>query len=219
MRAFDIDRYKCRQLAANDPLGPGQYNDVAELIYDTDPYIYPALFGDGPDGVKNAARILPVVFESNRDAMFAKGNLFVLSDADEIVGLILWHKGSMKWDLQEILAAARRESILLYAEDVKKVSKEYVDSQYMARDENKNDTISVINVCVKRGLRGCGAATYMMNCFIADHMKENMELTVLADNVHAIELYKKFGFAVVRESMGFSRNNQKPRCFIMERDI
>lgn len=218
MEPLNQDKLVCVQLSSASSLAAGQYCDIARLIYDTDPYIYPALFGGGPEGMENALRLLPDLFISGRDAMFTKNNLFLLCNAEQIAGLILWHRGRMVWDPHELLAAAGRRQIRLDTCHVLLVGKEYIDSRYSGGEPAREEAISLINVCVRKEARGCGAAKHMMERFIRMHGGKRMELAVLADNLPAIGLYKKFGFHVVQETEGFSLGAQKPLCLIMERD-
>ena len=219
MKYFEKAEARCITLAAGDPLSPEQYSDIAQLIYDTDPYIYPALFGEGSEGRSNAVRLISALLQSNADIMFAKKNLFVLCMGTEITGLILWYKGCMNWNPNALLQAADHMGIVLNRENVIKVSREYIDNRYTDSDADENQTLALINVCIKSDLRSCGAATYMMDCFLANHGKEKMELTVLADNTPAVNLYKKSGFFVVRESDGFSLSEPKPRCLSMKKNV
>ena len=76
------ESFVCRQLSETDYLSVSQYKCISELIFDTDPYIYPALFGEGSAGITNACKLLPIVFESGEDCMFRKQNLFVLYKGD-----------------------------------------------------------------------------------------------------------------------------------------
>ena len=217
MRHFDKDQFRCIQLAAGDSLSPEQRSDVAKLIYDTDSYIYPTLFGEGPEGRMRAVRILSELLASGADVMFAKKNLFVLGIGDEIAGIILWYKGSMQWDPAPLLDAAAGVGIALKEENVMKVSREYVADRYTSGDSSEDQGLELINVCVKSSLRGRGAGDYMLERFVEAHPRENMKLVVLADNIPAVNLYQKFGFSVTKETDGFSLSHPKPRCFTMER--
>lgn len=217
MRQFDMGQFRCIQLAEDDSLTPEQRGEVAKLIYDTDPYIYPALFGEGPEGRMRAVRILSELLVSDTDVMFAKKNLFALCTGDEIAGVILWYKGSMRWDPAPVLDTAARAGIALKEENVIKVGREYVADQYTSGDSAQDQRLELINVCVKGSLRGRGAGDYMLQHFVEAHPEENMKLVVLADNTPAVNLYQKFGFSVTKETDGFSLSHPKPRCFTMER--
>lgn len=208
---------KCVQLKSGDKIGRKQYADIAKLIYETDPYIYPALFGEGAEGVKNAAAILPEVFESGKDAMFSKQNLFVLLQGKNVAGLILWNRGPLNWDPEQFLRIAAENGVSLIKEDVYKVSLEYVDNCYSEGELRDCTVLSLINICVKRRKRGAGLGSIMLGAFINEHISEDMELVVLADNKAAVRLYEKFGFVTVSTRAGFPLDGARPLCCTMER--
>ncbi len=207
------------QIKKEDAFSEECYKDIAELIFETDDFIYPALFGDGADGKRNASILIPAIFEANCDSMFSKSNLFVSTIEGKIVGLILWHKGVLDWTPKYILEYANRNGVSLNEADVKKVREEYVSERYSRDDMSCNDTILLINVCVRKENRGIGIASRMLKSFIADHFQDPMELAVLADNRPAIILYEKHGFQTTEEVDGFSRCLDKPKCLIMTRHI
>lgn len=217
MKDCKIAQRECVQLSKGTVLSKTQYADIARLIYETDPYIYPVMFGEGEEGVRCAIRILPAVFEAGKDAMFAKNNLFVLKEGERITGLILWCAGNLSWDTQSILKIARQKGGGLNEENTELVRREYVSSCY--EDETRSDCkmLSLINVCVLQEMRGTGAGTFLLNHFIKAHTESPMELTVLSDNAVAIRLYQKFGFEMIREEEGFALIPKKPMCFTMQR--
>ena len=167
--------------------------------------------------MQNAVAILPSVFELKKDAMFAKKNLFVLFNNEDVIGLILWCDKNLEWNIESLLLIATEKKIELNKENIEQVRKEYVDSRYLDGDQNCNHT-SLINVCVNSNYRGTGVGTYMLNCFIKEHSQETMELAVLANNSPAIKLYQRFGFKIVQETDGFSLDYKKPKCLIMKRE-
>ena len=207
---------KCIQLTDNDTLTQEQYSAVSRLIFETDQYIYPAMFGESSKGMQNAVAILPSVFELKKDAMFAKKNLFILFNNEDVIGLILWCDKNLEWNIESLLEIANEKGIELNKENIELVRKEYVDSRYLDGEQNYNH-MSLINVCVNSNYRGTGAGTYMLNCFIKEHSQETMELAVLADNTPAIKLYQRFGFRIYQEVDGFSLIKEKPKCLIMRR--
>jgi len=207
---------KCIQLTDDDTLTQEQYSAVSRLIFETDPYIYPAMFGESSRGMQNAVTILPSVFELKKDAMFAKKNLFVLFNNEDVIGLILWCSENMVWNTRSLIEVAKENGISLNEKNIEMVRKEYVDSRYAG---DLSGHISLVNVCVSKKHRGSGAGTYMLDCFIKEHSSEAMELAVLSENTTAIKLYQRFGFKVDQETEGFSLDLDKPKCLIMKRDI
>lgn len=219
-RFIQIDRSPSklisRQITPRDSFTETQYRDIATLIYQTDPYIYPALFSDcgESDPMKIAQKILPDIIESNADAMFNKRNLFVLFDEDIVIGIILWHSGTLQWDADRFIASADCLGFHLDEDKVSAVSQEYINEQYT---EETNGTISLINICVSEYMQGVGIGEYLLRSFMAQHKRNDMELCVLSDNAAAVSLYKRFGFNIIDTMGGFSTDNKKPECYRMRR--
>lgn len=232
--------FNCVQLGTDSSRTNKQYIDISKLIYETDPYIYPALFGKE----QNAIKLLPDVIEDNQDKMFAKQNMYILlsdkkNNEREVVGLILWHSGKLGWDGERLLAAAEKVGVTLPTENVKRVREQYVDKRY--KNDNQaigdqpengqtpkgdqpkesqskdNQTIYLLNVCIKKKYRGHGWGKYLLGEFIKEHVDKPMELAVLADNKLAIRLYEQCGFKIDQEVPGFSLTDDKPECWIMKR--
>ncbi len=206
---------QCLQLSVDSPLLKEQYQTIAKLIYETDPYIYPALFGSGEQGPKNASLLLPEVFERGLDPMFSRENLFVVKKEEQILGLILWHKGKLNWDPSSLLEVAAEKSLPLNPEKVMLVKKEYVDACYLNLPPEETDRIFLINVCIDANARGAGIGGFLLEHFLKEHPEIPMELAVLKRNMPAIRLYQKYGFTVTREEYGFSETSEKPRCYTM----
>ena len=213
-----LSKTHCFQLKKGTLLSNEQQEEIAVLIYDTDPYIYPVLFGEGEQGIARCKGILPDVFESGKDAMFLKENLFVAEYEGRIVGLVLWCKGELVWDPTALLKTAREKGIPLVEKTVRLVSKEYVESSYSANSLPEPTILSLINVCIEKSMRNLGIGGALMRAFIAEHAQEEMQLCVLADNLPAIKLYENCGFKAVREEEGFALINPKPLCLTMIRE-
>ena len=72
----------CRR--ADKHLTEGQLKDIAALIYDTDLYIYPAMFADRQE----AETVLPKMIRAG-DPMFRRENLFLTMQGTKVVGILL----------------------------------------------------------------------------------------------------------------------------------
>ena len=219
MPQFDqpVGEMKGRQLGPSDHISKTQYRAISTLIYETDPYIYPALFEGNLPAEEAAVKILPSVFEHGNDAMFRKENLYVYLSGDEIVGLILWNKGKLNWNPSLFYMVAQDAGVQLNEENVIAVSKGYVADKYSIESEATEQSISLINICVDKRMRGQGIGRKMMTAFMAEHKAEPMELCVLADNPGAIRLYENMGFKITNCALGFSLSESKPKCYDMTR--
>lgn len=205
------------QLKPSDRLSQNQYKAISTLIYETDPYIYPALFEGNLPAEEAAVKILPSVFEHGDDAMSRKENLYVYLSEDEIVGLILWNKGRLNWNPSLFYMVAQDTGVQLIEENVTAVSKGYVDDKYSIESEATEQSISLINICVDKRMRGQGIGRKMMTAFMEEHSAEPMELCVLADPPGAICLYENMGFRIANEATEFSLSESKPKCYDMTR--
>jgi N-acetylglutamate synthase-like GNAT family acetyltransferase len=183
---------------------------IARLIYQTDPYIYPAMFQTESDAVNLISQLIQL----GNDPMFCLQNLYVAREKQNmaVIGIILWHKGSLEWHAEELRRLAEKTGIILQ-NTLLKAEDEYF-SYYT---QNEAAVISLINICVDSRYRYSGIGTQMLRSFVQLHRDEPMELYVLADNQAAIACYERNGFATVEECDAFTVTPDKPRCFKMER--
>ena len=214
MNLKKITKIKCMQLNNDYALSGENYNIIAELIYDTDPYIYPAMFGDGEEGKEIAVSVLADLYKTDRDSMFCLKNLFIALIEDRIVGIILWYKGILNWKYGELLKSSKKQNISLDKGNLEIVQEKYFSENY-SEDTSIDQAISIINVCVDRNYRGLGIGKIMLNSFINSHKGEEIKLCVIADNENAVKLYRNKGFTIEKEFDGFSLCEKKPRCYDM----
>lgn len=188
-----------RQLNCKSILNKGELESIAKLIYQTDKFIYPDMFGSE----EIAAAVLPNLFKIGADTMFCLDNLFICKIVDKIVAVILWYEGRLCWtkDLLETERSKleRREDGYRdcnltchgdWREQLNRVSREYI-SKY---DNPDSDVITLLNVCVDPAIRGQGIGKKMLKAFLSQHDGKDFELCVLSDNQSAIALYKSCGF-------------------------
>lgn len=200
-----------RQLSCTDQLSEQQLKDIAGLIYDTDAYIYPALFSR-----KQAKKILPMLFEYNMDTMFNLNNIFcATTSADRIVGIILHKKGPLNWSSKHLLKFAN-----LFDEKLPETVK-IVENEYF-KDYNKTDseTRAILNVCVNGNFRmqdELRLGTQMIKAFLQAHHSERMELYVLQETRAAMRLYLRNGFIIENKCNGFSISKEDLPCYFMYR--
>jgi len=176
-----------------------QLEDIAGLIYDTDPYIYPAMFHSREEAVG----IIPRMIQAG-DRMFNCRNMFVAEEDGRIVGLILWIRGPLVWE-PDIYCRCGGNSA-----DIDKVCNEYF-SQYSTCDDG---IISVINCCVSSGKRNMGIGQGLLQSFMRE-VRGVCELFVLSDNEPAVRLYQRNGFRICGQYDGFSAEGPRPKCFRM----
>ena len=211
------DEFYARQIKNKQSLSPDQKREIAELIFDTDSFIYPALFAGNRDPKENARQLIPHLLEKETDTMFCKDNLFACYYKDQIIGLILWVRGELFWDYKQFVQEAVSIGINLSPKNVEAVSNAYIGNRYTSVKENEETKISLINVCVNESFRGKGIGSFLMDSFIRQHSEEAMELCVLKENDSAVQLYLRKNFAITNESPGFSLEEEKPVCYEMHR--
>jgi len=198
-----------RQLNNKLKITDANLKRIAGLIYDTDDYIYPHMFGRR----ENAEIVIPQLLRGNKDIMFSLDNLFVCEWCEEIIGIILWYEGALEWSSEELCSAMEKEKIEP-PDKLDDVQKEYM-SGYNAG--SKNGVISILNVCLAPKARGQKIAPKMLLAFMEEHKEADMELCVLSDNDDAIELYEKCGFTKVREEKAYPKNMENHMRYLMER--
>ena len=184
-----------RQLRQSHKLDSTRLKKIAELIYKTDEYIYPDIFGDE----KAAITVLPELLREGTDSMFALKNLFVCEYAGKVVGLILWHEGPLNWCTKPLRKALHNCGYEIPAQ-LDAVEQEYVSGY---EEKTHAETISLLNVCVDPEMRGHEIGKRMLRAFQQEHANAPMELCVLSDNGSAIQLYESCGFRFCGEEQAY----------------
>lgn len=210
------DVLRTRQLRGEDELSDSQYCDIAKLIYDTDGFIFPALFTGCEDPRKTAERVFSLALKTGTDHLFNKDNVFVCFDNEKIVGMILWYCGAMEWNYEELIQLASEAGANLKHEIVENINNSFFEDD---KEMNPSDTITLSYVSVCNSMRGRGIGSFMLNNFIASHEKSAMELCVLKDNKAAIKLYENKGFIIESEYNGYSQTPIKPVCYRMHKTL
>lgn len=191
---YENDFLKFRRANENDDLYV-----ISELIYYTDPYIYPFWF-DGD--IEEAKKYLPTLLKKGK-GLFDINNFYVAIDKsnNHIVALLCAIDKSvdLTYDYEEDKKINYRYKIAI-DKYVKSVEDEISNS-----DDDK--LLYISNVCVSDGLRGLRIGSKLMSCFIEKMETENnfekFELDCLLHNLRAKNLYHSMGFKEVKEIIGF----------------
>lgn len=177
--------------------------EIAELIYDTDPYIYSFWFNN------NKERCIEFLNEEMKKEgfIFNYNNLYIAYDKtlNKIVG---------------ILCAIDKSVNLEYRyEELQKVNDNYkiTVAQYIMPiiDEVKsydNETIYIPNVCIDKSLRGRKIGTKLLGYYINQMEKEGFNkfaLDCLLHNLPAKNLYHSLGFREMKLINGFDGKGGK----------
>ena len=201
------DKYLVRKPTKKDNL-----EKIAELLFNTDPYIYPYWFGT----VDNCKRELaPLLLEDK--FFFNINNLYITIDkgTNEIIGVMCILDKSVDLDYDYSTLKAKNErycfTIVNYIEGLIKEVKE-ADFAYIS------------NVCIDERYRGQHIGNFMMS-YVIDVYKNKLfkeiVLDVLAQNPGAIKLYQNLGFEQFTEVFkGFNDPSKgKPLVFSMKTNL
>ena len=198
---------KIRKATVNDNL-----EEIAELIYYTDDYIYPYWFGN----LENCQRELPkLLVEEN--FFFNVKNLYIAIDVenDKIVGVVcvLDKSYDFEYDYNKLRKYSERYCFT-------------VDNYIMGliNEVREADFAYISNVCVHKEYRGKHIGNKLVSYVIdvyTEKMFDEIVLDVLAQNPGAIKLYQNLGFEQFTEIFkGFNGpNSQKPDVFSMKVQI
>lgn len=198
---------KCRQLCNEGEIDNNMLKDIAGLIYDTDPYIYPAMF----ESRDNAIKIIPELIRKE-DKMFQMDNLYIAEYQNKVIGIVLWNKGKLEWS-KEMFIETVKDLRLPVSKYLDMVTEGYINS-YADIDDK---IISIVNFCISEEIRGVGAGKQMMESFIREHEDEILELCVLEENPAAVRLYQKYGFEETERYQGFSVDHRELVCIGMKK--
>ncbi len=177
--------------------------EVATLLYDTDPYIYPYWFGGNRDlGLQTLSGLF-----TTPGNIFYYENIIVAEDVSErkIVGALchLEHDTPLDFDYRQISTTAGTE----------KVYTEYFDWLKSEAQAASPSTLIVSNLCTDSNRRGHGIGHRLFGAFVdqADQQGyDRIEFDCLADNAAAINLYESFGCKIIRHGKGFGGDRPAP---------
>ncbi len=210
----NFTKHYSRNITVRSCCDTDSFEKIAELIYHTDKYIYPAAFGN----LDNAKKILPELLNEDH-SVFSKKNIKVALDGDEIVGI----------------------SVILSLSNYNEISQDIIDkykhispnlSNVCDRYFNKmsnicfQDTPYLMCLCVDENHRGKKIGGILLKNTLIQYKDRHVKLHVLkqydptkevAINP-AVTLYEKLGFSISLEELGFALNPEDaPECFEMIR--
>ncbi len=171
---------------------------IYDLIYKTDPYIYPSLLGS----IENCREALSLVYEKNIDSMFNYSNLFIAKRGSAIVGIILWHKGKLNWT-NDVIKASLVLNGIKPPKHFEKVSEEYF-SQY---NKPKKDSVEILNLCIAEKYRNLGIGKEFLESFLKWRKEKEVILYCLEDNESANKLYQNLNFKQVDIDTAYTPND------------
>lgn len=182
---------------------------IATCIYLTDPFIYPAAFGTD---INLAAHAISKLM-SIENGIFHLDNIIIAVYDEEICGILLHNKDGVGWNRSQCTDLVQK--IVPSIENFDYVSDVYFSVESAAPPENH---IEIIACCVLPGFRNMGIGKKMIDWLVQEYPTKIFTLDVLANNLCALQLYKKCGFEIVGEMKGFSLEEEsQPDCYRMVR--
>lgn len=172
--------------------------EIAKLIYDTDPYIYPYWFQE--DESKCIAFFKEKILEEG--FLFNYNNLYIAYDStiNKIVGVIcaIDKSVNLNYDYDKLKNINDN-----YNKTINKYIKPILDEV----EEFDNETIYIPNVCIDKNLRGKKIGTKLLGYYISQMEKAGFNkfaLDCLLHNLQAKNLYHSLGFREMKLMNGFS---------------
>lgn len=164
-------------------------NQIAKLIYLTDPYVYPNWFDSMDDGIKVIRRMIDL------PTLYSKENITVAVTPEGIVaGMIVSKQAPFREDIKDIKKAFELSGI--EADE----RTDFVYNAYYAKMGESEDGYYIANVAVDNDYRKHGIAAAMMNHVM--NGKKYCTLECVIANTGAWRLYQRLGYKIAFEYPG-----------------
>ena len=176
--------------------------EIATLIYQTDPYIYPYWFNNS---VEEAKKFLKDKLEQP-GFIFNYDNLYVAINKDDnrIIGLIVALDSSVNFDFDY-------EPYTNINDNYKTTINKYIKEVIKEIKEKKD--IYIMNCTVLEDYRGKRIGSKLLGYYIRNMESagyDNYRLDCLLHNLRAKNLYHSLGFKEMEEISGFDGYAEKP---------
>lgn len=192
---------ECRRCRPDDNIA-----ELAQCLYETDPYIYPHVCNHNPSAWQDMVRsCLP-----RPNNVFCYQNLLVALSEGHIVGVICIIPCGRIFDFACDLAVD--DDMLPY---VASVQEGYFDP--MMQSNLCMDGYNLVCVCVRDGYRDRHVGTRLMQYCLSLYGRDDLILEVIADNDAAISLYRHNGFELWAERLGYTPDGEDLPCYLFLR--
>lgn len=181
------ENYSERDIIIRKANQEDNFADIAQLIYETDEYIYPYWFHDS---VEEARKVLPSLMKEE-GFFFNYKSIYVAIDknTNKIVGFvcIVEPETNLDYNYEELINSCRsyeftiKNYIMKLIEEIKELQLPYIS-----------------NVCVNKEYRGRKIAQTMLNKILEEKKPyyRKFLLDCLKDNPSALRVYQKLGFEI-----------------------
>ena len=187
---------------------------ISELIYNTDPYIYPYWF----ESLNNCKKILPkLILEDN--FIFNINTIYIAinNETNEIIGLssIIDKSTNLEYDYDNLSQNKNTTHTI----------KNYILP--MINTIKTKNIATITNMCIKKEYRNMHIGYNLLKTVIEEYKNNNnqnvefIEFDVLAHNPSAIKLYQNLGFKQISNiEKGFNGYHmKKPDVIVMQLKI
>lgn len=210
---FDASSLRFGPCPSRGELTPAQAQQIAGRLFSSDRYILSSVF----HSYSHAMVLLGNLLLLGNDTIFAPQNIHCAYCGDRIIGVLLFVKGAVEWSADQL----REEAVYLgttLKDPIKLVESEYFPS-YGPADQ---DTITILddNIDPLWDSADGRVASGLMADFLGKYGKSyRIQAHVLQETREAIALYRANGFRRVGDPFpGFSTSDEKPVCFLMQRE-
>lgn len=194
-----------RNLRPEDDLGR-----AAEILFQSDPYIMPDLFGD-----QRTARLIGgCLFSEDPEQLFCFDRTLVAVQDGVIQGILCYRTGVCQWDEQILRDAYARKGCTLPAQ-FERVNREYFDKVTYA--ELPQDGAECMFLAVDQVVRGQKIGSQLLQFWLKLEFAV-YTLDVLSENKNAIALYSQHAFTVVYTHMAYPKQCSR-QCLCMQRRV
>ena len=178
--------------------------EIARLMYNTDPYIFPYWF-------KKVDKCVGTLVEMMEDEnnVFNYKNIIVAEIENKIVGFLLSLKKDKNKGFYDKWTRVNEEYSVAINDYVKKIE-EY----------KKEDCVYIALTCVNKDYRRRHVALKMFEYLFAKNGNKIYKIDVLKDNIPAIKLYEKLSFSIEETIKGFNgKCEEKPVVYTMVKNV
>lgn len=194
--------FLCRKATLSD-----KPEKIAQYIHHTDPFIYPCICSDPLDKawVEFINKCL-----NTKNCIFNIEHIAVVTDNDDIIGIACVIPCAKNLTFSEKIEIPKR-----LADNFRLVKQGYFEP--LIEESLSYNGFNIVNICVDEKYRGKGAGSALISYCIDNYGSKTLHLDVIASNEPAVRLYKKFGFKIEMEYLGFSGDNTQLPCYHMIR--
>lgn len=179
------------QIIDGAKLTPEQLKKTGELLFLTDPEIYPTAFGSA----ENTGEVFPLLTKIERGLFAASNILVAISEKEDVCGVLVGCNGNV-WEKGTLARVFEEKGIELPFEA------EDAEDNYFVYEAEHEKGDYVLCLCVSPLYRRKNVARRLLEHYLTG--KREVSLECLADNPAALALYKSVGFCVESEYDGYS---------------